>query len=165
MSEIKSAEEINLEVCDPEFTEKVMKIPGGEFINKCFACGTCSAGCPVRQIEDKYNPRKIIRMILLGMKDEVLKSDFVWLCSTCYTCSQRCPQGVHLTTVMRAIRNLAVQEGIIPAGFQAQMDALKNFGKVYEIEDFDNKKRERMGLPPLEKKNADIEKIIPQLKK
>ncbi len=157
---IKLSEEINLENCDLTFKEELKDIPGGEFLMKCFACGTCSASCPVREVNDKYNPRKIIRMILLGMKEEVLKSDFIWLCSTCYNCTERCPQGVHLTTIMRALKNLAVKKGLIPAGYQAQMEALKKFGKVYEIEDFDNKKREKMGLPSIEKINTDVEKVL-----
>jgi len=161
----KEVDLIDLERCDPTFKDLILKIPGGEFLLKCFACGTCSAGCPVREIDDNYNPRKIIRMILLGMKKEVLSSDFVWLCSTCYNCSERCPQGVHLTTIMRALKNLAVREGLIPPAFQMQMDALRKFGKIYEIEDFDNKKRERLGLSPLEKKNSDVEKLIPPIKK
>lgn len=157
--------EINIETCDLSFKDEIAGIEGGEHLLKCFACGTCSASCPVREVDECYNPRKIIRMITLGMKDEVLKSDFIWKCSTCFNCTERCPQGVSLTTIMRALRNYAVKQGIIPAGYKAQMDALNRMGKVYEIEDFDNKKRERIGLPALEKSSKDIEKLVPEIKK
>jgi heterodisulfide reductase subunit C len=144
------------------FCEEVLKTPGGENLLRCFACGTCTASCPVREVDDQYNPRRIIRMVLLGMKHEVLRSDFIWLCSTCYTCSERCPQGVHLTSIMRALKNIAVREGIIPPSFRMQAKAIREMGKLYEIEDFDNKKRARMGLPELEKKCPDLEALISQ---
>lgn len=142
------------------FRDEVLSMPGGENLLKCFACGTCTASCPVREVDETYNPRRIIRMVLLGMKDEVLRSDFVWLCSTCYTCTERCPQGVHLTSIMRALKNLAVKEGIVHPSFRMQLGAIRSQGKLYEIEDFDNKKRERLGLPALEKKCPDIEVLV-----
>ena len=95
---------------DPDFWKEVAAELGGREISRCFSCGTCTAGCPVREIEDRYNPRKIIRMVLLGMRDEVLSSDFIWLCSTCYTCYDRCPQDVHLTDIMTALKNIAMRE-------------------------------------------------------
>jgi heterodisulfide reductase subunit C2 len=99
---------------DPNFKFEIAKLPGGENIKKCFACGTCTAGCPVFHVEHEYNPRKIIRMILLGMREQVLSSKIIWLCSQCYTCSANCPQDVDFSHIMMALRNLAVREGHAP---------------------------------------------------
>jgi heterodisulfide reductase subunit C len=145
---------------DPNFKYEVAAEIGGQNINRCFACGTCTAGCPVREIDDKYNPRKIIRMVLLGMREKVLKSDFIWLCSTCYTCYDRCPQGVQLTAIMTALKNIAAREGYIHPSFKQQAKLLKDFGRLYEVEDFDNKKREKLGLPPVQKCFDDLNKIL-----
>lgn len=146
---------ISFDKLDPSFPQEVMKEPGGEFLSRCFACGTCSATCPVREIDESFNPRRIIRMVVLGMRDEVLKSEFIWLCSACYMCQERCPQDVRITELINAIKNVAVKHGFIHPSYTAQMDALKNFSRLYEVGDFENKKRERMGLPPL-----DIEKAL-----
>ncbi len=148
---------------DPNFKYEVAAEPGGQHISRCFACGTCTAGCPVREIDDKYNPRKIIRMVLLGMRDKVLKSDFIWLCSTCYTCFDRCPQGVQLTAIMTALKNIAAREGYIHPSFKEQARLVGEFGRLYEIEDFDNKKREKLGLPPVKKTFDDVTKIVKPL--
>lgn len=142
---------------DPNFKYEVARFPGGENIRACFACGTCTAGCPVRAIDDRYNPRRIIRMVLLGMKERVLSSDFIWLCTTCYTCAERCPQGVKLVEVMNVLKNLAVKEGYIHPLFREQMSLLQNFGTVYEME---NKRRERYGLPPLSPEAQEVKRIF-----
>lgn len=126
----------------------------------CFQCGTCTAICPVSSLEEHYNPRKIIRMLLLGMKDEVLKSDFIWLCSGCYRCTELCPRGVKITDFMSAIRNIAVREGHIHPLFKEQARLVGTFGRLYEVEDFDNKKRQRMGLPPLKKTFSEVKNIV-----
>jgi len=144
---------------DPNFKYEVAAEIGGANINRCFACGTCSAGCPVREIDEKYNPRKIIHMVLLGMRERVLKSDFIWLCSTCYTCYDRCPQGVQLTSIMTALKNIAAREGYIHPSFKEQARLVSKFGRLYEVEDFDNKKREKLGLPPIKKNFDDLTKI------
>jgi heterodisulfide reductase subunit C len=141
---------------DPKFKFEVAEEAEGAGITRCFACGTCTAGCPVREIDAKYNPRKIIRMVILGMREEVLSSDYIWLCSTCYTCYDRCPQGVHLTSIMTALRNIAAREGHVHPAFREQARLVGKFGRLYEMEDFDNKKREKMGLPPLQKTFDDV---------
>lgn len=145
---------------EPKFKYEIANMPGGENIKRCFACGTCSSGCPVREIDDRYNPRKIIHMALLGMKKRVLSSDFIWLCSTCYTCQERCPQDVKITDLMNAIKNLAVEEGYIHPSFVTQIDLIKTHGRLYEIEDFDNRRRERMGLPSVSTKCDEVGEII-----
>lgn len=144
---------------DPNFKHEVAAEVGGANISRCFACGTCTAGCPVREIDDKYNPRKIIRMVILGMREQVLKSDFIWLCSTCFTCYDRCPQDVQLTAIMTALKNIAAREGYIHPAFKEQARLIHTFGRLYEVEDFDNKKREKLGLPPIQKTFDDLTKI------
>jgi heterodisulfide reductase subunit C len=115
----------------------------------------------VREIDDKYNPRKIIRMILLGMRERVLASDFIWLCSTCYTCYDRCPQDVCLTDIMTALKNIAAREGHIHPAFKEQARLVGTFGRLYEVEDFDNKKREKkLGLPPVKKAFNDVQQLV-----
>ncbi|MEW5813854.1 MAG: 4Fe-4S dicluster domain-containing protein [Spirochaetota bacterium] len=96
---------------DPGFKYEIAQKAGGENIKKCFACGTCTAGCPVFHVEHEYNPRKIIRMILLGLREQVLKSKIIWLCSQCYTCSANCPQDVDFSHIMFTLRDMAVKAG------------------------------------------------------
>jgi heterodisulfide reductase subunit C len=106
----KKTDVLVLDQFDLGFREEIASQSGGENIKMCFACGTCSASCPVTEIDDRFNPRKIIRMALLGMRTEVLSSDFIWLCTDCQMCSERCPQDVKFTSIIHAIRNLAIRE-------------------------------------------------------
>ncbi len=99
---------------DANFKYEIAGKPGGENIKKCFACGTCTAGCPVFHVEHGYNPRKIIRMILLGLRERVISSKTIWFCSQCYTCSANCPQDVDFSDIMFSLRDLAVKEGYAP---------------------------------------------------
>jgi len=142
---------ISLKRLDPNFKHEVSDRPGGEHLNVCFACGECTASCPVSEIDEKYNPRKIVRMVMLGMREEVLSSKFIWLCATCYTCHERCPQGVGIPQIMTVLKNMAAQEGYMPPAFGTQVDLIDRFGRLYEIEDFDNRRRERMELPSMPK--------------
>jgi len=152
------------ETTDPGFAAKVATCAGGRQLLRCFACGTCTAGCPVAEIDERYNPCRIIRMVLLGFKDEVLGSEFLWLCAGCYTCQERCPQGVRVAEVMRTLRNLAVEQGIVHPAFKAQAELIRRMGRIYEIEDFDNKKRVRAGLPELRKTLEDIQALFERQK-
>jgi heterodisulfide reductase subunit C len=154
---------IDSKTFDANFKFLVASEPGGENIKKCFSCGTCTAGCPVREVTDRYNPRKIIRMALLGLKKEVLSSQFIWLCSSCYTCFERCPQDVRIPELMNAIKNIAAREGYLPPAMKTQLDLLSSFGRLLEITDFENEKRKESGLPPLQDKIEDIKKILQKI--
>jgi heterodisulfide reductase subunit C len=154
---------IDSENLDPNFKFLIASEPGGENIKKCFSCGTCTAGCPVREVTDRYNPRRIIRMAVLGMKKEVLSSPFIWLCSSCYTCYERCPQDVRIPELMNAIKNIAVREGYLPSAMKAQLDILSSHGRLLEVTDFENEKRKESGLPLLQGKTEDVKKILDRL--
>ena len=112
---------------DLSFVDEVASQPGGEHVRRCFACGTCAGGCPITEMDHDYNPRKIIRQILFGMREEVLTSPRIWYCLVCYRCYARCPQKVNFTDVMRALRCLAFK------GRYAPSDVLK---RVAEIDRF-----------------------------
>jgi heterodisulfide reductase subunit C len=120
---------------DPKFKYEVAHQPGGENLKFCFACGVCTAGCPVSDISDKFDPRKIIRMVLMGMRERVLSSDFVWYCTQCFTCSGHCPQNVKFTDIIRVLRDMAVKEGYVDPSF---------LQKVKELDRFSQKVRHRM---------------------
>lgn len=100
---------------DPKFKFDIAAQPGAESFMKCFTCGTCTASCPVAEVYGEYDPRKIIRMAILGMREEVLSSELLWMCSRCYACAALCPQNVKFTDVIGVLRDMAVREGFAPA--------------------------------------------------
>jgi heterodisulfide reductase subunit C len=100
---------------DSEFRTRLAEKYGDTGFMHCLSCGSCSASCPVRKLEEKYNPRRIIRMAILGMKDEVYASEFVWMCSYHTTCLHRCPQGVNIGEVSDAVSRLAEEARKRPA--------------------------------------------------
>jgi heterodisulfide reductase subunit C len=102
-------------------------------------------------------------MAILGMKKEVLSSDFIWLCSSCYTCFERCPQNVKIPELMNAIKNIAVREGYLPSSMKSQIDLLASFGRLLEVTDFENEKRKESGLPLLHGRTEEVKKILKNL--
>lgn len=77
----------------------------------CILCGSCTACCPVNEIDDDYNPRAIMRMVLLDMEEDVLKSDELWKCNQCHACVSHCPQDVRFADIARALRDIAIEKG------------------------------------------------------
>ncbi len=151
---------IKLNDLDPSFKFRIAQEPGGKGIMACYACRACTAACPIEPIERRYDPRKIIRMAILGMEKEVLTSEFIWFCSTCYACHEVCPQGVGFTELMFAIKNIAAKEACAPPGLTAQRNILIQHGRLYEIGEFENEKRTKLGLPPIEEHGEDFEKLL-----
>jgi heterodisulfide reductase subunit C len=73
MDDVKTAG--NSHVPSSSFAREVEAEPGGADIAKCIQCGMCTASCMVASVTDKYRPRKLIQMILLGLREEVLSLD------------------------------------------------------------------------------------------
>ncbi|MCK5038728.1 MAG: 4Fe-4S dicluster domain-containing protein [Thermoplasmata archaeon] len=145
-SSVKSDEIITADQLDLNFKYEVAEEIGGEGILQCFQCGTCTATCPVRKFDPDFNVRRIIRLTLLGAKEKVMTSDFVWLCSTCYSCYELCPQEVKITDVMTALKNIAVRNGHAPENIKGHIPILTEFGQLGEITEFENTIREKHGL-------------------
>ncbi len=94
------------------FADEVKAIPGGEHLELCYACGTCVSKCMIQQkVEPDYNPRRLLRMAMMDMKEDAFTSPTTWMCSACDLCYQACPQEIHISQVIAAIKQLAVDAG------------------------------------------------------
>ncbi len=143
------------------FSNVVTSSLGGETITLCYQCGTCASSCPVAKITERFNPREVIKLSLLGEKDEVISGDAIWLCCSCYNCQERCPQKIEIADVMYALRNIAFTEGYIPNIYSEFASALLNDGRIVKVSKFVENKRPTLGLPPLQPTGVDaLRKIL-----
>jgi heterodisulfide reductase subunit C len=61
------------------FVKEVSQVPGGEGVNLCMQCGTCTASCPSVKIWE-FTPSEVIAMVRADMRDAVLSSSSMWCC-------------------------------------------------------------------------------------
>jgi heterodisulfide reductase subunit C len=122
---------------DPGFAEKI-RTASGQPIELCYHCQKCAAGClPLGEFKDK-TPNQLLRMINLGLKDQVLRSPSIWICTGCETCGARCPNGISILEVMDAVRGMAQAENIKAPGdrtltfHRTFLDDLKSRGRISE---------------------------------
>ncbi|MCL6622506.1 MAG: (Fe-S)-binding protein [Syntrophobacterales bacterium] len=103
--------------------------------NICFTCGTCSGGCPLTGMESTRDEgldcRKALRMVLLGMEQELIDSRFVWICTACNRCEEGCPMGIKLTKVWTRAKALRPRDrvpGILHKGVELCLKTGNNMG-------------------------------------
>ena len=77
---------ITLNKMDPDFKNEIAEKIGLQEIKPCYSCGSCTGVCPVREVVDDFDPRRLIHMIILGLRDQVLSSDLIWFCCQCNSC-------------------------------------------------------------------------------
>ena len=148
-------------ITDLAFYRTVTSRLGGETLTSCYQCGTCASSCPVAKITDRFNPRVVIRLALLGEKTEVVAGDAIWLCSSCYNCQERCPQKVEIADVIYALRNIAFEERYFPNIYSEFASALKNDGRIVSVSKFAERKRTDYGLPRLQPTGVEpLRKIL-----
>lgn len=122
-----------------DFLKEVTKMHGGERILDCIQCGLCAGSCPTRFAMD-YSPMQIIKMVNLGLKEEVLQSSTIWVCSTCFTCYTRCPRAIDITTLMMSLRNQAIKERLVsetktkPKFYKSFFEIVNKYGRLHEPE-------------------------------
>ncbi len=96
---------------EQSFYERVVaNAPGGNSLAACLQCGTCGGSCPSGADMD-HTPRHLFAMVMAGMEEEVLSSNTPWYCVSCYYCTERCPQGIPITDLMYALKQMAIARG------------------------------------------------------
>jgi heterodisulfide reductase subunit C len=143
------------------FSEEVTCRHGGETLTACYQCGTCASSCPVARLDPRFNPREVIKLSLLGEREEVVSGDAIWLCTSCFNCQERCPQNVEIADVIYALRNIAIEAGHSPNIYADFGSALIAEGRIVQISKFVEKKREEYGLPAIKPVGVeDLNKIL-----
>lgn len=128
-----------------KFKAEILSTPGGETLQRCYQCGSCTGGCPTGAFTS-FRVRTIIHKCLLGLRDAVVPSKDVWLCTLCYTCHERCPTGVEVTDVMLALRNLAAKEGYAPDSLKSVLKSVFETGHAFPFTGYTKKLRVQLGL-------------------
>jgi len=88
-----------------KFMDKVKEIlPEGGNLDLCLTCGACSSGCPATGLEG-MDPRKLLRMAALGLDEEILSTDWAWMCTMCQRCIHVCPMQINIPQLVYHIRD------------------------------------------------------------
>jgi len=155
---------------DKEFINDMFSSIQAQTSAYCFQCMTCTNGCPIvrnypEQAMEKLDllPHQLMYAVRIGLKDLVLESRMLWLCTECYMCTEYCPQGVHVCDVIYELKNLAVKErqDLMPRGLRLFAHALLDKGRTAEIMDWE---REDLELPELSGAgDAELQELLVQL--
>ena len=132
---------------DPDFTAEFIDA-GIETVQHCFQCGTCSGGCPSGR-RTPYKVRQIVRKCLLGLKEEVITDDALWMCTTCYTCQERCLRSVKIVEIIKKARNIAAHAGYMAKPHKMTGVFVMNTGHGVPINDATKALRTKIGLPEI----------------
>jgi heterodisulfide reductase subunit C len=144
---------------DFEFKKKLDRIIGGDLHSYCFQCGACVGDCPTARYSERFNPRLIMLMCIMGRHEELLKRDSViWECTNCYNCMERCPQDVKPAEVIVALKNLSGRQGNRPQKLDDMVKAVEKTGMTGQATKAINKIREDLGLKPV--KPAPTQEIL-----
>jgi Fe-S oxidoreductase len=76
----------------------------------CYQCGTCTSSCPSGR-ELYRGPRRLVRLILAGDIDAVMKGDDLWRCTECGTCTSVCRMEIDVAGILGRLRRLEREHG------------------------------------------------------
>ncbi len=71
----------------------------------CLTCGSCASACPVSGV-DGFDPRKAVRMAVLGLDEQLVASQWPWKCTLCGKCEEACPMNVEIVALLHRVRGL-----------------------------------------------------------
>ncbi len=74
-------------------------------IDYCLTCGLCVSGCPASGLEG-LDPRKFLRLIVLGQDEEILGTDWIYSCTMCARCKYACPMGIDIGRIVYELRGM-----------------------------------------------------------
>lgn len=115
-----------------------VKALSGIDVSACLQCKKCTNGCPVAGFTSS-SPSEIIKRLQLGAGEELLDSEFIWVCASCATCFSRCPMEINMAEVMDALRVMAEArgaakpEGNAPLMNKLLLGTIRRFGRTYDL--------------------------------
>jgi heterodisulfide reductase subunit C len=82
-------------------------------VRLCLTCSECTNCCPVFYERSVFDPQATVRMVNLGLTDELLRSPSIWLCIGCGSCSRACTQTVKAREIIARLRFMAIDGGYV----------------------------------------------------
>lgn len=120
---------------------------GAEKLNLCMQCGMCTGSCPWRIVESPFNVRRLIRMGQLGVEGYE-SDDILYACTTCNKCVLRCPRGITIIDVVKAIRAMIAETGAIPGVLRTVTGSVHSNGNPWsESREQRTEWMEALGVP------------------
>jgi heterodisulfide reductase subunit C len=119
-------------------SNKSIEEQSGQKISTCYQCEKCTNGCPLTFAMDIL-PHQVMHSLQLGLTDEVLNSDTIWVCASCETCTARCPNEIDIAHVMDTLRQLSTIKGVKASQKQATvfhevfLSNVRRFGRLHEL--------------------------------
>jgi heterodisulfide reductase subunit C len=156
----KSKEPIHVSNLDVKFRLEVTSHPEASALNACFSCGTCTAGCPISEFFPEYSPKKLAKMVKLGMRQSVLSNPLIWYCTTCRSCEQHCPQNVKFFNILNVLKNMAAKEGYAPSPWVEQTRQIMKTGLVFPQDEKMAEQRKTFSLPALKNDGMKAKKLL-----
>jgi heterodisulfide reductase subunit C len=132
---------------DTDFKQEIIDA-GAESVSLCFQCGTCTGACPSGR-RTPYRIRQVVRKSVMGLKEEVIADDTIWMCATCYECQERCPRGIKIVDIVKTVRNFAAQAGYMAPAHKATGSFVIKTGHGVPINDKTMELRKSVGLGEL----------------
>jgi heterodisulfide reductase subunit C len=137
------------------------------FQDFCVTCGLCASSCPVSGI-DGFDARMLVRMVSLGLVEELVDARWPWICTMCGKCENVCPMQIDIADLIRKIRSKREREkvpGILHKGLVAALETGNNLRLpkedfIFIIEDVAEEVAEEPGFEgfeaPIDKKGANL---------
>ncbi len=104
----------------------IIKEEGGDILKLCYQCGLCTGACPWNLVRS-FIVRRIMHQAQLGLID--FEDEDMWTCVGCKACVDRCPRGVEIVEIWRALRRVIVEVGAGKVPDSLRLTA-KNFAGV-----------------------------------
>lgn len=103
---------------------------GAEKLNLCMQCGMCAGSCPWRIVDGPFNIRRLIRMAQLGVEGYE-SDDILYGCTTCNKCVLKCPRGVTIIDIVKAMRAMIAETGAIPGVLRTATGSVHSNGNPW----------------------------------
>ncbi|MFC1534487.1 (Fe-S)-binding protein [Thermodesulfobacteriota bacterium] len=119
-----------------EVTDAIKEL-GGQDLERCMQCGTCTGVCPWNLVK-YFSPRGMIRLAQFGL--EGFESEDLWNCVTCNMCVINCPRGLAIIDIIRSMRIMMNETGSIPASLKVPLGSATSRGNPWSGEPEDRTK-------------------------
>lgn len=145
MSEAQALGVVNLSAGDRDLAEEIKEL-GGEELLECIQCAKCAAACPMVLAGFPFFNKKIVHMVLLGLREELLNDSSIWACQSCNRCTEVCPREVNPFEIVQAMRRVAIREFALPTLSVEGIKSLYDRGHAVYMAGA-GKTRAKVGLP------------------